>query len=199
MVIEKKMPNFLKTASWILAGLTGLLLLSGCDRDRPGSGPGSSTLDRATGKAVVLAAQDSGREPPVSAAAAYDTHCGACHGAYAPLLLPTGSWDKILKGLDDHFGEKVSLEPAVKAAITQYLMENGADRSTAKKAAKIAASLNGQTPLRVTEVPYIQKKHRKMAPEVFQRKAVGGLANCRACHRSAGQGHFSDHDVVIPQ
>ena len=36
--------------------------------------------------------------------------CGACHFAYQPELLPSGSWEKILAGLDDHFGEIDSLK-----------------------------------------------------------------------------------------
>jgi len=35
----------------------------------------------------------------------YKEECGACHFAYQPELLPSGSWEKILAGLEDHFGE----------------------------------------------------------------------------------------------
>jgi len=34
----------------------------------------------------------------------YKEVCGACHFAYQPELLPSGSWEKILAGLPDHFG-----------------------------------------------------------------------------------------------
>jgi hypothetical protein len=199
----KKGKSLVMVALVALASLMVLLTFTRCDRDRQGAGPGPSAStqgrDRTPGEPLVRVSQEVGRGESVSASAAYAAHCGACHGAYPPMLLPAASWEKILTRLDDHFGEKVPLEPPVKDSVSQYLLENGADRSSAKKAAKIVASLNGQIPLRVTEVPYIQKKHRKISPEVFQRKAVGGLANCQACHRSAAQGHFSDRDVAIPQ
>jgi len=39
----------------------------------------------------------------------YTDHCGACHCAYQPGLLPTDSWRKILENSEDHFGEILDL------------------------------------------------------------------------------------------
>jgi len=47
--------------------------------------------------------------------------CGGCHFAYQPELLPSGSWDKILAGLDDHYGEVIEIDPKSKKDIVQYL------------------------------------------------------------------------------
>jgi len=44
----------------------------------------------------------------------YKEECDACHFAYQPELLPSGSWEKILSGLDDHFGEVIELNPELK-------------------------------------------------------------------------------------
>lgn len=129
----------------------------------------------------------------------YQNTCGGCHFPYPPDLLPGSSWGKIMDRLKDHFGEEVPCEGAEQKEIRNYLKENGADRSTGEKSAKIIKSLKGKTPLRITEVPYIQSKHRKIASEILKRKTIGSLSNCTACHKTAAQGDFDDDGVVIPK
>jgi hypothetical protein len=128
----------------------------------------------------------------------YQNTCGVCHFVYPPGLLPSNSWAKILNRLKDHFGEEVPCEAAEQKEISKYLKENGADRSSGKKSAKIMKSLKGTTPLRITEVPYIRDKHRKISKEVLSRKAIGSLSNCLTCHKTAEQGNFDDDNVTIP-
>ncbi len=128
----------------------------------------------------------------------YKEKCGACHFAYQPGLLPSGSWTKILSDLKDHFGEAVDIDTESKNIIGKYLMDNAAETSGAKRAIKIMKSLKGQTPSRITEIPYIRHKHGDMSPEVFARKSVGSLSNCLACHKTADQGIYEDANVVIP-
>jgi hypothetical protein len=60
-------------------------------------------------------------------------------------------------------------------------------------------SLGDNTPMRITEIPYIQAKHRKINTDVFEREPIGSLSNCSACHVTADQGVFEDDDVKIPQ
>lgn len=128
----------------------------------------------------------------------YKNTCGGCHFVYPPCLLPSGSWEKILNRLKDHFGEEVPCEAAELKEISKYLKENGADRASGKRSAKIMKSLEGTTPLRITEVPYIRHKHRKITKEVLSRKTIGSLSNCLACHTTAEQGNFDDDNVIIP-
>jgi len=125
--------------------------------------------------------------------------CGACHFAYQPELLPSGSWDKILAGLDDHFGEFIEIDPDSKKIIGEYLRANGAERSPAKRAAKIISSLGGKTPLRITEIPYIKEKHHEIPSEVLKRESIGSLSNCLACHKTAEKGIYDDDSAVIPR
>lgn len=62
------------------------------------------------------------------------------------------------------------------------------------------ASLDrGAAPLRITEVPYFQRKHRKIGPDVVARPAVKTLANCAACHQGAQDWDFDDDRVKIPR
>ncbi|MCG7851188.1 MAG: diheme cytochrome c, partial [Methanosarcinaceae archaeon] len=103
----------------------------------------------------------------------YIEQCGACHFTYQPGLLPSGSWDKILAGLEDHFGEVIELDLASKKVIAEYLKANAAEYSSAKLAAKILRSIGGQTPLRISQIPYIQRKHHEIRSDVFKRESIG--------------------------
>jgi hypothetical protein len=128
----------------------------------------------------------------------YEQECGACHFAYQPWLLPSGSWEKILEELPSHFGEEIPLDEQTRNTIDQYLTDNAADRVSAKRARKIMKSLRGNTPLRVSEIPYILEKHHELDPAVLGRPSIGSLGNCIACHTSADQGDYDDDNVAIP-
>lgn len=129
----------------------------------------------------------------------YKEECGACHFAYQPELLPEASWMKILTHLDDHFGESIELDDDSKKAISDYLKSNSAESSAAKRAVKIMRSLGNQTPLRITEIPYIRKKHHEISPNVLKRESIGSLSNCSACHTTAENGIYEDDNVKIPK
>ncbi len=129
----------------------------------------------------------------------YVERCGACHAPYQPGLLPSGSWQKILNGLSDHFGEEITFDGPTKNRISEYLTGNAADHSKRRLCAKIMKSLKKQTPLRITEVPYIQRKHHEIATSVFERESIGSRSNCSACHRTADEGIYDDDDVSIPR
>jgi len=135
---------------------------------------------------------------PVSNAA-YADSCGACHFAYQPELLPAASWKKILEGTDDHFGETVDLNEHAILEISGYLASNAAEISSAKLSGKIMGCLGGTTPLRITDIPCIRKEHHEITPQMIQRKSVGSLSNCVACHRTAENGVYDDDDVSIPE
>ena len=129
----------------------------------------------------------------------YKEQCGACHFAYQPALLPSGSWSKILFGLEDHHGESVAIEEEDIGVIATYLEKNAAEHSPAKRARKIIRSLDGQTPKRITEVPYIRRKHHEIEEEIFKRESIGSLSNCIACHSTAERGVYEDDHVRIPK
>lgn len=128
---------------------------------------------------------------------AYKERCGSCHFPYQPELLPSVAWKKILTE-SDHFGESLNLNTETKSAIADYLDMNAAENSNTKIARKIIKSLRGQSPIRITEIPYIQKKHRKIGTDIFKRKSVGSLSNCSACHKKAEQGNYDKDYVSIP-
>ena len=129
----------------------------------------------------------------------YKEECGACHFVYQPELLPSGSWEKILAGLEDHFGEVLELDPESRKIIAEHLKANAAEHSSAKRAVKITRSLGNRTPLRITHVPYIQEKHHEVSPSVLKRESIGSLSNCSTCHTTAEKGIYEDDHVVIPR
>ena len=59
--------------------------------------------------------------------------------------------------------------------------------------------LGGQVPIRITDIPYIRKKHHELDPAIFKRKSIGSLSNCIACHTTAENGIYDDDDVKIPE
>lgn len=128
----------------------------------------------------------------------YKGECGACHFVYQPELLPSVSWIKILENLDDHFGEAVELDDDSKKMISDYLITNSAEKSSAKRAVKIMRCIGNQVPLRITDIQYIREKHHEISSDVLKRKSIGSLSNCSACHTTAASGIYDDDNVRIP-
>jgi len=121
-------------------------------------------------------ANGSERVRPVTDAATL-TECGECHMPYQPGLLPAASWNRIMDGLNDHFGESAALPAETVATIRAYLTQN-------------AGSGDGRL-VRITEQRWWLREH-DFDPAIWQRQAVGSKSNCEACHRDAAKGLFDD-------
>ncbi|MBI5970535.1 MAG: cytochrome b/b6 domain-containing protein [Deltaproteobacteria bacterium] len=123
----------------------------------------------------------------------------SCHAGFHPTLLPEASWKKVMAGLEDHFGENVSLDAKTNEEISYYLVSASAERSTSEASRKILYSLKGAPPsLRITQAPYWKDKHARIPPDVYARKSVMSKGNCVACHPGAEKGSFEDRDIGIP-
>ncbi len=133
--------------------------------------------------------------------ATYNKECGACHFAYQPGLLPEGSWRKLMdaQALSDHFGENAELDEQTRSHILTLLVANSADKSNRKRSKKIMGSLNGATPLRITEVAYIKNRHEEIPAKLITQPKVKSLSQCNKCHMKADSGSFDDDTVVIPE
>ncbi len=131
----------------------------------------------------------------------YTDECGSCHFAYQPGLLPAKSWEKLLtpEGLHDHFGEVADLDKDTLAAIREYVLANSSDKSYYKISRKINVATEDETPLRITEVRFIKRKHHDIPEKMIKdNKDVKSLSNCNACHTKAEQGVFRADTVSIP-
>jgi len=119
--------------------------------------------------------------------------CGACHFAYQPGLLPGESWGKMMS--EGHFG---AIDEKARGEIMAYLNTNSAESNTSEISKKILASTGATKPTKITDVPYIRKKHNEIPPDVFKRKTIGSRSNCIACHTKAKEGNYEDDFVKIP-
>ena len=120
----------------------------------------------------------------------YQQECAACHLAYPPGLLPAASWQRLMAGLDKHYGTDASLDEASVRQIGGWLQSHA---GTYKR-------VNEEPPQdRITRSAWFERKHRKVAPEVWKRASVRSAANCVACHSGADKGDYGDDGVRIPR
>jgi nitrate/TMAO reductase-like tetraheme cytochrome c subunit len=118
----------------------------------------------------------------------WHTECSGCHIAFPAAGLPAASWQKVMEGLDKHFGTDASLPPQDAQEITKYLEQNASKR------------WNGSdTPLRVTESKWFVSKHREVGTAVWKRASIKSHSNCGACHQGADKGDFNEDNVRIPK
>jgi len=128
----------------------------------------------------------------------YQNECGSCHMAYQPGLLPAHSWERLMTGLEDHFGENAELPRGERDAILGYLLNNAAGRSNYRVSNKLVRNLRG-TPLRISELPYFVHEHREIPARLVRgNPKVGSFSNCDACHTGANRGSYNEHQVNIP-
>jgi len=118
--------------------------------------------------------------------------CGACHMAFQPGMLPKRSWEKIMNGLPDHFGEDASLEVATKDHIAAYLKDRAADNGL--WGGKFMRGIKkNMTPLRITETPHWLREHKgEVRSSAWTSPKVKSKANCLACHKQANRGFYDD-------
>lgn len=135
----------------------------------------------------VLASLAQAADPPTSAADAWRSECSSCHIAYSPRLLPAASWQELMRTLDKHFGVDASVEPDVATTIARYLETNaGRNRSASTPAT------------RITEQSWFKREHDEAARYVGVGKKITSWSDCAACHTSADQGRFNEHDIRLP-
>lgn len=130
---------------------------------------------------------------PVPMLPAYQQECAACHLAYPPGLLPKASWLRLMAHLPRHFGTDASLDPAATTALGAWL---DAHAGTYKKVQREAAPPPED---RITRSAWFQREHREFDATVWKRPAIGSASNCAACHTSAAQGRFNEHEVRVPR
>ena len=132
---------------------------------------------------------DSDRLLPMQVPKTYTQECGACHTAYPPGLLPARSWQRIMTGLDKHYGTDASLDVATVQQLSAWLQTHA---GTYKRVAE-------EPPQdRITRSAWFEREHRKIEPAVWKHTSVKSAANCAACHTGADQGDFDDDNLRFP-
>lgn len=110
--------------------------------------------------------------------------CSACHIAYPAGFLPKASWNAILDDLGNHFGEDASLPETTVAEIRAYLDGVAPER--------VRGVDNAAPILRISELDWFQREHRRAIAKAEADPKIGSIANCAACHRGAEKGWFED-------
>ena len=141
-----------------------------------------------------LAASEGGRNATQSnsSKSLYEKECGSCHLAYPARLLPKQSWQRIMGGLSDHFGDNAELAQSESAQLTTYLIDNGRTHRSASKYTQVNA------PLRITELRYFRHEHNEIPARIRKDPKVGSLSQCDTCHQDAKAGRFSENKIHIP-
>lgn len=121
--------------------------------------------------------------------AKWKAECGSCHVAYPAQLLPATSWQRLMKGLDKHFGTDASVDAATAAEIGAFL----------EKYAGSKRGIAGETTLRVSETAWFQREHRKVDAATWKNPKVKSAANCAACHTAAEAGDYRERGIRIPR
>ena len=128
---------------------------------------------------------------PAQIPPAYTQECGSCHLAYPPGMLPASSWQRLMGGLDKHFGTDASLEPATVQKLAGWLQTHA---GTYKRVTTAPPQD------RITQSAWFVRKHRQVdSPLVWKHASVKSAANCAACHTQAEQGRFDDDALTFPR
>lgn len=138
---------------------------------------------------LVADAMAGGHASPAPADPVYAAECGSCHLPYAPQLLAAPAWERIVGGLDRHFGVDASVDAAAAARIRTYLVA-GAQPPGGKRYDPAAT--------RITQAQWYVREHRKVLARAGTVNAPAA-ANCAACHPDAARGSFDEHDVRAPR
>jgi len=128
----------------------------------------------------------------------YQSECGACHDPFHPSLLPRSSWQTLMTGLDQHFGEDASLPAPEVAELSRYLTAYSAEAWDTEAGRRIAA-VSPADPLRITASPLWQRKHHWLPATAFTADNVKSKSHCSACHSDAETGRFADQAITYDQ
>ncbi len=121
----------------------------------------------------------------------YTAECAACHLGYAPGLLPEKSWIKILKGLEDHFGENADLDSETVDHLAEYLKRNSLEHEKSDRITKFRKNLPNDPPIRITELPGFIEEHEAAVRQIgLDEVEEGFFSPCEDCHKQGASGIF---------
>ncbi len=116
--------------------------------------------------------------------------CGACHVVYPAGMLPAAAWQRLMAGLQKHFGTDASVDAAAAKEISAWLAANA---GTYKRVREVPPED------RITRSAWFVRKHDEVAAATWKLPAVKSAANCAACHTQAEQGDYRERNIRIPR
>lgn len=128
-----------------------------------------------------------GGKQPSASNPKWKEECGSCHTAFPPRLLVAEDWQKLMGGLDKHFGVNATLDAKDNKEILDFLQRNagsGARHSSAN--------------LRITDSAWFTREHHEVSSKTWANPAVKSRANCTACHVNGDRGDWSERGIRMP-
>lgn len=116
---------------------------------------------------------------------AWKEECGSCHVTFPPQLLTKRNWQKLMSGLDKHFGENATLDPEVVTEILDFLQSHAGSPFDGHQS---------ESGIRITDTPWFALKHGRVPIKTWSEPFVKSKSNCKACHIKAERSVWSEHD-----
>ncbi|MBK9160458.1 MAG: diheme cytochrome c [Nitrosomonadales bacterium] len=138
--------------------------------------------------AVASSAQADGGRLTVPDNAKWKEECGSCHIAFPPKLLTADGWQKMMSGLDKHFGTNAELDAGDNREILDFLKRHAG-----------SGSRHAAPSLRISDTPWFRREHREVSAQAWRDPAVKSPANCAACHVNAERGDWSERGIRMPK
>ena len=113
--------------------------------------------------------------------------CGSCHIAFPPQLLTAENWQRLMGGLDKHFGANATLDAKNSKDILDFLQRNAGsgDRHSASS-------------LRISDTQWFTREHHEVSSKTWSNPAIKSRSNCTACHVNAERGDWSERGIRMP-
>jgi hypothetical protein len=122
----------------------------------------------------------------------YKNECGDCHIAYPPMLLPSKSWQKLMSGLEDHFGENAELDVKTVSTVLGYLDQHALETESGSIVPHWQEVIPDVPPIRITELQIFVDDHKEPYRLLGDSALEPGFfAPCSDCHKEAGDGIFN--------
>jgi hypothetical protein len=130
----------------------------------------------------------------------YREECGSCHMAYPAGLLPAVSWEKIMGGLEDHFGDNAELDDESNKEIKSFLQKNASDNVYYRRSRQFTDESDLKNArIRISDSNYFRHEHDEIPGRLVTGNIkVKSFSHCNACHLQAEQGIFNEDDINIP-
>ncbi|MFZ3017518.1 MAG: diheme cytochrome c [Gallionella sp.] len=119
--------------------------------------------------------------------AKWKEECSSCHIAYPPKLLTADNWQKMMGGLNKHFGANAELDARDNKDILEFLKKHAGSEKRHSAAS-----------LRISDTPWFKREHRSVSPKEWVHPEVKSRSNCSACHKNVARNIWSEHDVRMP-
>mgnify|MGYP002775357497 CR=1 FL=1 len=99
------------------------------------------------------------------------------------------SWERIMTGLDKHYGTDASHDdPTVKQLSTRLQANAGTYKRVSEEPPQD----------RLTRSAWFERKHDEIPASVWKHASIKSAANCAACHTGADRGDFDDDNIRMP-